>query len=303
MNSPYWQAIVNRQEGFTNFTPELHAALREAKVAVIGAGGNGAVVDLLVRSGFCRFLIIDPDTIEDTNLNRLPFSRESIGKPKAEAWETHLKSINPDCEIAAYHKGITRHDGAWLKELFSGVDLIFLGTTDVEANLVTGRTAFELGIRMIIGPASSGSCIVSTFTHDKDLTVEKLAGFGTENTPLESIDYPSLLPQYMKAMAFPGRRNNVTAKAWEGMRSGTLAARSCGIFVKLTNAAMAFEGVKNIAVLRGLPLERTQVVAMPEVQVFDPWSGSAYRFNVLTGEIGIPNWLSGDIAWHTPPER
>jgi hypothetical protein len=106
----------------------------------------------------------------------------------------------------------------------------------------------------------------------------------------------------MKAMAFPGRRNNVTAKAWEGMRSRTLAARSCGIFVRLTNAAMAFEGVKNIAVLRGLPLERTQVVAIPEVQVFDPWSGSAYRFNILTGEIGIPNWLTGDIAWNANKE-
>jgi len=302
MSNSYWQALVDRQEGFTNFTPELHAALREAKVAILGAGGNGAVAELLLRAGFCRFIIIDPDVIEDTNLNRLPFSRKSIGKPKADAWKEFLESINPDCDVAAYHKGITRHDGEWLKKLLDGVDLIFLGTTDVEANLVSGRVAFELGIRTIIGPASSGSCIVSTFTHDNNLSLEKLAGFGTESIPLESIDYAPLLPQYMKAMAFPGRRNNVTAKAWEGMRSRTLAARSCGIFVRLTNAAMAFEGVKNIAVLRGLPLERTQVVAIPEVQVFDPWSGSAYRFNILTGEIGIPNWLTGDIAWNANKE-
>ena len=302
MSNPHWQALVDRQEGFINFTPELHAALREAKVAVIGAGGNGAVTDLLVRAGFCRFIIIDPDIIEDTNLNRLPFSRKSIGSPKVDIWKEYLESINPDCDIAAYHKGITRHDGEWLKNLLGDVDLIFLGTTDVEANLVSGRIAFELGIRMIIGPASSGSCIVSTFTHDNNLSVEKLAGFGTENTPLENINYASLLPLYMKAMAFPGRKNNVTAKAWEGMRSGTLSARSCGIFVRLTNAAMAFEGVKNIAVLRGLPLERTHVVAMPEVQAFDPWSGSAYRFNILTGEIGIPNWLTGDTAWSSNKE-
>ena len=301
MTTSYWQALVNRQEGFTNFTPELHAALAEAKVAVIGAGGNGAVLDLLVRGGFCRFVIIDPDTIEDTNLNRLPFSREAIGATKVTAWEDYLASINPECEVQAYARGITRHDGAWLRTVLAGVDLIFLGTTDVEANLVTGRIAAELGIRMIIGPASSGSCIVSTFTHDNGLTVEKLARFGTEATPLEAIDYRALLPLYMKAMAFPGRKNNVTPQAWDGMRTGALPARSCGMLVRLTNAAMAFEGVKNMAVLRSLPLEQTAVVAMPEVQVFDPWSGCAYRFNVLTGEVGIPDWLTGTIAWSALP--
>lgn len=302
MSSPYWDALVNRQEGFINFTPELHAAIRTASVAVIGAGGNGTVLDLLVRAGFCRFIVIDPDIVEDTNLNRLPFTRDAIGKPKVEAWNEYLAGINPDCDIETHNKGVTRHDGQWLAELLGRTDLVFLGTTDVEANLVTGRVAAGLGLRMIIGPSSSGSCIVSTFTHDNGLTVEKLARFGTEDTSLEAIDYIALRSLYMKALSFPGRKNNITEKAWEGMRGGPLAARSCGIFVRLTNAAMAFEGVKNIAALHGLPLERTRVVAMPEVQVFDPLSGAAYRFNVLTGEIGIPNWLTGEVVWNLRPK-
>ena len=302
MPNEHWKALIDRQEGFASFTPALHAALATARVAVIGAGGNGAVLDLLVRAGFCNVTIIDPDSVENTNLNRLPFLQNAVGKPKVTAWKEYLEAINPGCNVETHRRAITRHDGKWLANTLGATDLVFLGTTDVEANLVTGRTAANMGIRMIVGPASSGSCIVSTFIHNNGLTVENLAKFGTEKTPLEAIDYKALLPLYLKAMAFPGRKNNVTPAAWEGMRNGTLSARSCGMFVRLTNAVMAFEGIKNIADMRNLPLERTKVVAMPEVQVFDPWTGSAYRLNVSTGEIGIPNWLTGEIIWCTPQQ-
>ena len=295
-----WQDLVDRQEGFINFTPELHAVLPEVRVAVIGAGGNGAVLDLLARAGFARFAIIDPDLVEGTNLNRLPFGRDAIGRPKAAVWKEYLRNIHPGCEVAAFERSISRHDGPWLREVLSETALVFLGTSDVEANLVTGRTASELGIRMVIGPASSGSCIVSTFTHDNGLDVETLGRFGTTGTPLQDIDYKALRPLYAKAMAFPGRQGNVTPETWKGLQSGDLPARSCGIFVRLTNAAMALEGIKNAAALRGLSLERTRVVAMPEVQVFDPWSGCAYRYNVQTGAIGIPVWPGGEVHWLEP---
>ena len=52
MTASAWHDLVARQQGFINFTPELHAALAEVRVGIIGAGGNGAVLDLLVR--LCR---------------------------------------------------------------------------------------------------------------------------------------------------------------------------------------------------------------------------------------------------------
>ena len=162
MAGSFWADLVDRQQGYAGFTPELHAALPGITAAVIGAGGNGSVLDLLVRAGFCRFVIIDPDVVEATNLNRLPFGRAAVGMPKVEVWERHLRDINPDCHVAAFAKAVGRRDGSWLQEVLSGADLLFLGTTDVEANLVAGRIASGMGIRTIIGPASSGSCIVSS---------------------------------------------------------------------------------------------------------------------------------------------
>jgi len=147
-----WDAIVDRQTGFLNFTPELARAMRAMRLAVIGAGGNGAVLDHLARLGFERFTIVDPDVVEASNLNRLPFTARQIGRAKVAAWRDHLTAINPGCAVAAHQIALTRDHGPWLRELLAGADLVFAGTTDVEANIVTGRVCAELGKRMIVRP-------------------------------------------------------------------------------------------------------------------------------------------------------
>ena len=297
MEQSAWNALVDRQLGFTNFSPELHQALRNTRVAVIGAGGNGSVLDLLVRAGFTRFVIIDGDRVETTNLNRLPFGLNAVGLSKTEAWRRHLLAINPACAIDVHTRYIRGKDPVWLREVLHGVELAFLGTTDVEANIVAGRLCALAGIRMLIGPSSSGSLIVSTFRHDDGLDLEKMGRFDTENTPLEDIDYPALRERYATALAFPGRKKNLEPETWDAVLQGSMPARSCGFFVRLTNAAMAFEAVKNVAEMRGLPLRNTKVTAMPLVQIFDPWTGGAYVLDAASGRLGIPDPFNGEIRW------
>ena len=301
MPHSYWNALVERQLGFSGFSRELHQAIRDTHTAVIGAGGNGAVLDLLVRAGFMRFVIIDGDRVEDTNINRLPFDQTAVGMPKTEAWKRHLLAVNPECEIAIHTRYIKGNSAAWLQEALHGVRLAFLGTTDVEANIVAGRLCAQGAIRMIIGPASSGSLIVSTFRHDDGLNVEQLGRFGTEGTPLEDIDYPALRAGYAKALAFPGRKKNLEVETWDAVLQGRIPARSCSFFVRLTNAAMAFEAVKNVAEMHGLPLKNTKVTAMPLVQIFDPWTGGAYVFDAASARVGIPDPISGEISWRNNP--
>jgi molybdopterin/thiamine biosynthesis adenylyltransferase len=293
----YWNSLVDRQLGFTDFSPKLHQAIRDTRVAAIGAGGNGSVLDLLVRAGFMRFVIIDGDQVEATNLNRLPFNQNAVGQPKTEAWKRHLLAINPECDVHIHTRYVKGNDVAWLREALRGVRLAFLGTTDVEANIVAGRLCAQAGIRTIIGPASSGSLIVSTFKHNDGLNVEKMGRFGTEDTPLEDINYPALRERCAKVLAFPGREKHLEPETRDAVLQDRMPARSCGFFVRLTNAAMAFEAVKNVAEMHGLPLRSTKVTAMPLVQIFDPWTGSAYMFDAASARIGVPDPFSGEICW------
>lgn len=296
-----WDAIVDRQRGFLNFTPELAQAMRRTRVAVLGTGGNGVVLDHLLRVGFERFVLMDPDVVEDTNLNRLPFTTQVIGLPKVEAWRRYLTDVNPECLVEGHQCAITRHDGPRLAHLLSDVDLVFAGTTSVEANIVIGRICADLKKRMIVGPASSGSWVVSTFTHENDVTLESVAGLGTEGQALEDIDYQAAAPGFLALANYPGRRRKYAPDVRADVLSGKIG-RSCKIFVSLTNAAMAFEAVKNVAVLNGLPLRGTAVTAMPVFHVFDPYSGCAYYVHVTQKRIGIPDWLTGEIRWAPYPE-
>ncbi|MBF0512856.1 MAG: ThiF family adenylyltransferase [Desulfovibrionaceae bacterium] len=292
-----WPALVDRQTGFLNFTPELARAMREMRLAVIGAGGNGAVLDRLVRLGFTRFTIVDPDTVEASNLNRLPFSTAHIGRAKVDAWREHITGVNPDCSVDTHQVTVKRDHGPWLGELLAGADLVFAGATDIEANIVTGRVCADLRKRMIVGPASSGAWVTSTFVHDGEITLERVAGLGPEGLALPDIDYRAAEEKFRALTYYPGRAGKYAPGIPEAVARGELPARSCGIFVSLTNAAMAFEAVKNTAELRGLPLRGARVTAMPVFHVFDPYSGCAYYYHVLDNKIGIPDWLTGDISW------
>lgn len=59
-------------------------ALSAARVALAGAGGlNSWTAAALLRAGVGRITVIDPDTVERTNLTRQLFYPQDIGKPKA----------------------------------------------------------------------------------------------------------------------------------------------------------------------------------------------------------------------------
>ncbi len=308
-----WEALVDRQEGFRLFSRDILEKIRECKVLIVGCGGNGTVADLLLRAGFTRFGLIDSDVVEDTNLNRLPFTTKEIGLPKVDAWRNYMLSINPEAVIQTWNKALCRYDADWLRAVLRGeawesdqapVDLIFLGTTDLEANLLVGRIAAQEHIRTIIGPASSGSWVVGTFIHGEgDVTMESLGGFGTEDIPLEDIDYASLRLKYIQALNYPGRADKLLPGVGMAMMKGQLAARSCGIFVRMTNAAMAFEAVKNVADMNGLPVDGSSLVRLPQVQIFNPYTGWSYYYDIQRQAVGIPDWRTNDIHWETNSEE
>lgn len=80
--------------------------LQNSKVAVFGIGGVGSfVVEGLVRAGIGKFVLVDKDTVDITNLNRqIIATRKTVGKPKVEVAKERILEINPDAKVEIYQQ-------------------------------------------------------------------------------------------------------------------------------------------------------------------------------------------------------
>ena len=80
---------------------EALQVLKDKKVLVLGCGGvGGYVIESLARSGIGTLILVDYDTIDETNINRQIIALSSnIGEKKVDAFEKRIKDINRDCHV------------------------------------------------------------------------------------------------------------------------------------------------------------------------------------------------------------
>ena len=89
--------------------PEGQAALLEAAVLVVGAGGLGSpVIQYLAAAGVGRLGIADDDAVERSNLQRQVVHRDAdVGRPKVESAADFVAALNPDVDIETHETRVT----------------------------------------------------------------------------------------------------------------------------------------------------------------------------------------------------
>lgn len=75
--------------------------LSEKTVAVFGLGGVGSFVcEALARGGIGHLILVDNDTVAESNLNRqLVALHSTLGKKKTEVAKARVLDINPDAKV------------------------------------------------------------------------------------------------------------------------------------------------------------------------------------------------------------
>jgi tRNA A37 threonylcarbamoyladenosine dehydratase len=75
--------------------------IQDKTVMIVGLGGvGGYATESIVRCGIKKIVIVDFDTIDESNINRQIIATiDSVDKYKVDAWEERIKKINPDCEV------------------------------------------------------------------------------------------------------------------------------------------------------------------------------------------------------------
>ncbi len=107
--------IYSRQTSIENIKNFTYAA-------VIGVGGVGSWVALnLALVGAKKLLLVDPDIVETSNLNRTTFRMSDIGKPKVEAISSIIWERRQSIELYPFKQKIEEID---LPE-FDEIEIVF----------------------------------------------------------------------------------------------------------------------------------------------------------------------------------
>jgi molybdopterin-synthase adenylyltransferase len=117
-------------------------ALRALTVAIVGLGGTGSVVaQQLAHLGVSDFILIDPDAVEETNLNRLVgATRDDVGRPKVQVAARHIQAINQNARCKALQADVVNSKAA---AVLTAVDFVFACTDSMASRAVLNQLAYQ----------------------------------------------------------------------------------------------------------------------------------------------------------------
>lgn len=124
--------------------------LKNATVMVVGAGAIGnELVKNLALLGIGKILIVDMDTIENTNLTRsVLYRQKDVGRYKAEVAAERANEINPDISAKALVSNIIDDIGLGV---FGEVDIVLGGLDNREARLAINQSCYKVNKPWIDG--------------------------------------------------------------------------------------------------------------------------------------------------------
>ena len=122
--------------------------LEQATVAVFGLGGVGSyTAEALARAGVGRLILVDGDTVSDSNRNRQLIALcSTVGQPKAEVMARRVRDINPACRAEAHTVFYLPGEG---QGLIDGCDFVADAVDTVAAKLALAVYAKEHAIPII----------------------------------------------------------------------------------------------------------------------------------------------------------
>ena len=119
-------------------------------IAIVGVGGIGSIIaEHLIHMGFCHISLIDFDTLEMTNLNRIvavTYDDAKEGRIKVEAIRDGLLRINPKADIQAYNNDVF---DAEVEQVLAESDWIMVATDNHASRFHIQELAFRYYVPFI----------------------------------------------------------------------------------------------------------------------------------------------------------
>ncbi len=123
--------------------------LRTSKVMVFGLGGVGSyAAEAIARSAVGELILIDPDHVETSNLNRqIEALVSTLGMAKVDAMKSRIEDINPDVVVETFPERLCADNIEAFLDMMP--DFIVDCIDDVEAKALLLKRAVERNVRII----------------------------------------------------------------------------------------------------------------------------------------------------------
>lgn len=130
------------------FTKQEQEHLKNARVAIIGAGGVGGITLIsLARMGLGHLTICDGDHFEESNINRQMLAfLSNKGISKAQVAANTVKDINPLMSVTHHQVRVSEENA---QELLKNHDVIIDATDNLVSRVIIHRAAAAIGIPSI----------------------------------------------------------------------------------------------------------------------------------------------------------
>lgn len=157
-----YENLTDRNRIF--ITDDLQGKIKDTKVLIAGCGVGSSLADILVRTGFTKFVLMDGDRVEETNLNRQSFSAIHVGMNKAEATAAIIKAVNPATETDVHPRFLTDNDD--IDSFTSSVDYV-VNTVDFNNVVFLLEESARRQAKVTLSPFNIGwGSFVWVFTPD-----------------------------------------------------------------------------------------------------------------------------------------
>jgi adenylyltransferase/sulfurtransferase len=139
--------------------PSGQEKLKSSSVLIIGCGGLGCpAATYLAAAGIGRITLIDPDTVDESNLHRQVAA--DVGAPKAEVLAARLRANNPYIHISARQERFQLDNAA---ELVSSHDLVVDGSDNFPTRYLANDACFFAKRPLVFGAIHQFSAQLSLF--------------------------------------------------------------------------------------------------------------------------------------------
>jgi len=190
-------------------TEEEQQKIDEKTLLIAGCGVGSLIAISAARLGFEKFVLVDGDKVELSNINRQGYSSHDVGKFKVNALAKRIKQINPHAEIKKFPIFVDIKNAA---RLVHKADII-IDSIDPDAAqaVVAMHRAIQKEHKTVIQPTDVGwGAMIQVFTPDS-ISYEKMIGLDPE-TPVEKVSneegfgkfvqfFVKIMPPYVQKIA------------------------------------------------------------------------------------------------------